>query len=47
MCNGDGSIVCVCGGGGGQHYKPSVVGVDFEKQIGQKGGGVPKKMTNL
>ena len=40
------------GGGGGQHYKPSVVGgIDFEIQIGRggvRGGGcVAEEMTNL
>ena len=37
--------MCVCGGG--QNYKPSVVGgVDFKIKIWQ-GGGVDEEMTGL
>ena len=41
LCNEDGSIDGGGNGavGAGQHYKQSVVGVDFKIQIGQGGGG--------
>ena len=53
LCKWDGSIVCVCGGGGGQHYKSSVgvEGVDLEIQIRQWGrqrnDRFIKKLPNL
>ena len=47
LCNGDGSIGVLGGGGGGQHYNPSVVrgGVKFQIQIGA--GRVTKEMTDV
>ena len=43
LSNGEGPLG---GGGGGQHYKPSVVeGVDFEIKIWPEMTGLPKKIA--